>query len=150
MSMHGMLHARLRKTWLWMALPPFIALTISETLRGMEGFRGWHVPGQETLEILLFIFSASASLALPILYRSMFARAHRDRSSITPTMYYRYANNSIVLALLSLWVMVIASILNFTPFFFIGIFLMCLYAGYTQYPTHHRIKADSRIFRVET
>ena len=147
--LHGMRRS-LRRTWLLLLLPSAAGIAASESARTLGGFQGWNVPGRESLQVVLFIAAAATSLALPILYRAAFASAHRKRSGVPVGMFYRFANNSIVISLLTPYFSLAASLLGFAPFHTVGIFLLTLYAVYTQFPSLARLESDMRTFRVET
>jgi hypothetical protein len=138
----------LQKTWLFMLTPAAAGLTVSETLRALQLFDGWRVTGHASMQIIVFVLTVATGLALPILYRSAFASAHREKPVITADVYYRYAYNSVILAMLTPYLSLLSSLLAFTAFYMVGIFLVTLYAAYTQFPSKRRIEADLRIFRV--
>ncbi|MDT8323102.1 MAG: hypothetical protein RRA94_03240 [Bacteroidota bacterium] len=138
----------LRKTWLVMLTPAAAGLTLSETLRALQLFDGWRLPGHAAIQVVLFVLAVAAGVALPILYRAAFASAHRGKSDVPAGMYYRYANNSVALSMLTPYISLLSSLLAFTSFYLVGIFLVTLYAAYTQYPSQRRITSDLRIFRV--
>jgi len=146
-TIRDMKHA-LQRTWTVLLIPSTAALSISEILRATGRFDGWRIPAHETVQAVIFVLAACTALALPILYRTAFASSHRGRSAVPAGMYFRFTNNSIVLALLTPYFSLLSSLLGFAPFYLLGIFLMSLYAVYTQYPSVRRLEADVRIFRV--
>ncbi len=146
-TIHDMKRALLR-TWTVLLIPSTAALSVSELLRASGRFDGWRLAGHETLQVVVFVLAACTALALPILYRAAFASSQKGRSAVPAGMYFRYTNNCIVLALLTPYFSLLSSLLGFAPFYLVGIFLMSLYAVYTQYPSVRRLEADVRIFRV--
>jgi len=139
----------LRRSWLFMLTPAAAGLTVAETLRALQLFDGWRVAGHDSMQVVVFVFTVAAGLALPILYRSAFASAHREKDVITLDVYYRYVYNSVILAMLTPYFSLLSSLMAFSPFYMIGIFLVTLYAVHTQYPSVTRIASDLRIFRVQ-
>jgi hypothetical protein len=139
----------LRRSWLWLLIPSATCLAASEILRSVGVFHGWTPPGRASLQVVLLVLAAATALALPILYRAAFASAHRKRSSVPAGMFYRFANNVIVISLITPYLSLAASVFGLDLFFAAGIFLLSLYAVYTQYPSEGRLDADLRTFRVE-
>ncbi|MBN1448131.1 MAG: hypothetical protein JXA28_09385, partial [Bacteroidetes bacterium] len=121
---------KLRRTYLFMAEPAGGAIVLIEILRATGHFDGITLPEAASPEIPVFVFAVATSLALPVLYRSLFATAHRNRSTVPPDLLYRFENNSMGLAMVTPYCAVLSSIFSFDAFFTGGIFLLSLYAGY--------------------
>ena len=139
----------LRKMYRIMLAPAAAGVFVVELLRELGPLAHWQLPGAASIELLFFIFSASTALAVPMLYRSLFASSHRGKMSIALSTLYRYENNSMVLAMMTPWMSLIASLFAFSAFYTIGIFFLGIYACYFYYPSQRKIAADIRVFRVK-
>lgn len=141
--------AALRKMYRIMLAPAATGIFGIELLRELGPLAGWQLHGGASIELLFFIFAAATALALPMLYRALFASSHRDKLSIALTTLYRYENNNMVIAMLTPWMSLVASLFAFSAFYTIGIFFLGIYACYFHFPSQHKIDADIRIFRVQ-
>ncbi|PLX32967.1 MAG: hypothetical protein C0600_01265 [Ignavibacteria bacterium] len=141
--------AALRKMYRVMLAPAAAGVFAIELLRELGPLSGWRLPGGASIELHFFIFTAATALATPMLYRSLFASSHRGKMSIALATLYRYENNSMVIAMMTPWMSLVASIFAFSAFYTIGIFFLGIYACYFYYPSQRKIEADIRIFRVK-
>ena len=78
----------------------------------------------------------------------VFANAHRDKTAVAFSAFYRFENNSMVAALFTLWIAVGASLIAVSELHMAGIFILSLYACYVFYPSRRRLNADARVFRA--
>lgn len=143
-----LLRRRLRKSYLTLATPAAAAILTIELLRDFGGFEGVRPPGTASLEVPVFVLAASTGLALPILYRALFVSVHRQHMHVPIDLLYRFEHNTTILAMLTPYCAVIASLFSFDAFYAVGIFLFTLYAAYFFYPSQRRVEAEMRMFRV--
>jgi hypothetical protein len=150
MNNRQQMRAALRKMYFIMLFPAAAGLTTLELLRQFGVLDGWHLPGADSIQILFFIIAAATAAGIPILYRAVFASSHRGKISIALATLFRFENNLIVVAMLTPWISVVASLFAFEAFFTVGIFLFGLYACYYFYPSQQRMDAEIQMFRVDT
>lgn len=142
------LRIHLRKRYLLLLSPPALLFLLTELAKANGLFGGLPHVNHEVWDVVLFIAAALTAVALPILYRVLFARANRDRTAVKFSAFYRFENNSMVLALYTPWIALIASLLVVTGAHMTGIFLLTLYACYVFFPSERRLSSDARVFRV--
>lgn len=143
-----LLRLHLRKRFLLLLLPPGLLLAGLESARALKAFDSLPYVDHPTWDVLLFVLAAVFALVLPLLYRVLFANAHRGKTAVAFGAFYRFENNSMVAALFSAWIAVGASLIAVTGYHMAGIFLLTLYASYVFYPSRRRLKADAKIFRA--
>ncbi|MFZ1729312.1 MAG: hypothetical protein WBQ23_10840 [Bacteroidota bacterium] len=142
------LRLHLRKRFLILLLPPGLLLAGLETARAVGSFTSLPYVDHPTWDVLLFVLAALFAIALPLLYRVMFANAHRGRTGVVFGAFYRFENNSMVVAMFSVWIAVGASLIAVQGYHMAGIFLLALYACYVFYPSRRRLISDGKVFRA--
>jgi hypothetical protein len=142
------LRLQLRKQFLILILPPAILLAGLEIARTKNLFHSLPYVDHPTWDVVLFVLAALFAVALPLLYRVLFANAHRGKAGVAFGAFYRFENNSMVVALFSVWIAVGASLIAVSGFHMAGIFLLTLYACYVFYPSRRRLISDGRVFRA--
>ena len=130
-----------------LAAPAAIILVV-ETARAMGRFDTLPYVDHRTWDVVLFVLAAITAVAMPMLYRVLFARAHRQRKAVRFPAFYRFEHTSMKIALSTPWISVAASLIAVTGMLQAGIFLMTLYAAYVFFPSTRRLGADARLFRV--
>ena len=148
MTNEELLHSRLRKSYFALAAPAAAAVLTIELLRDFGGFERFRLPVAPALEVPVFVLAAATGLALPILYRALFVAVHRKRMHVSIDLLYRYEYNTVILAMLTPYSAVVASLFSFDAFYTAGIFLFTLYAAYFYYPSRRRVVSEMRMFRV--
>lgn len=143
-----LMQQQLRRLYFIFATPAAVAILTIELLRDFGGFEGIRLPESVSLEVPVFVLAAATGLALPILYRVIFVSVHRHNPHVSIEQLYRFEYNTTILAMLTPYSAVIASLFSFDAFYTTGIFLFTLYAAYFHYPAQRRVKAEMRIFRV--
>ncbi|MBW2004600.1 MAG: hypothetical protein JRI72_08290 [Deltaproteobacteria bacterium] len=138
----------LRRTYIVLLIPAivgFIFLFVAKT------FHLIHIGPfkfQEFLGPLLFILSVIFAIALPILFRTLFAHKVQHQKSVSEPDLLRFERIFLYIALLTPYVTFIAYFFELPRFYCAGTVLMALYAVYYYYPSERRIKFEKRIFRV--
>ncbi len=103
----------------------------------------------DILSPALFILSVFFAVALPILYRTLFANRIRHQTSTPETDWLKFEKNLIRIALVTPYLTVFAYFLQIPKFHLSGTTLAALYAAYYFYPSKKRIAFEKRIFRVK-
>ncbi len=138
----------LKKTF-WMVLAPAGALLL---LAGLARSAGIGPPAALTLPAfvppLLFVLSAVFAIALPVFWRTLFAHRMQHQQVVSEPVWIQFERRLIVIALVSAYLLIPAMWWAFDDFYFLGMALMALYAGYYFYPSRRRIQFDRRLFRV--
>lgn len=142
------LRMHLRKRYLLLLSPPALLFLLTELAKANDLFGGLPHVNHAVWDVVLFIAAALTAVALPVFYRVLFARANSDRTAVKFSAFYRFENNSMVMALYTPWIAVIASLLSVAGTHMTGIFLLALYACYVFFPSEKRLTADARVFRV--
>lgn len=139
---------QLLRRYVRLLAPAVLILLAVEAARAAGQFDTLRYVDHPVWDVVLFVLAAFFSLALPILYRVLFARAHRQSSSVAFSALFRFERNGIGIALYAPWAAVIASLIAMQGELLYGIDLMALYACYVSFPSRRRLEADARIFRV--
>jgi hypothetical protein len=142
------LRKHLLRRYARLLIPPAIVLAAVEGARALGYFTSLKYVDHQTWDVVLFVLAAIFAAALPILYRVLFARAHRGKSAVTFSALFRFERNSMGIALYTPWIAVIASLIAVSGYLMSGIFLLAIYAAYVFFPSRRRLSADARIFRV--
>ncbi|MBW2603153.1 MAG: hypothetical protein JRE28_02400 [Deltaproteobacteria bacterium] len=141
--------AQLKRTYFYLLIPSisvFIAVFFSRRFNLMDPYVH-EVP--DILPPILFILSVVFAVALPILYRALFANRMRHRNSTPETDWLKFEHNLIRIALVTPYLTVFAHFLQIPKFHLSGTTLATLYAIYYFYPSQKRIAFEKRIFRVK-
>ena len=139
----------LRRTYIVLLIPSivgFIFLFVGKT------FHLIHIGPfkfQEFLGPLLFILSVIFAIALPILFRTLFAHKVQHQKSVSEPDLLKFERIFLYIALLTPYVPLIAYFFELPRFYCAGTVLMALYAVYYYYPSKKRIRFERRIFRVK-
>lgn len=145
----GDLRRHLRGRYLRLLSAPAAILVVVETARAFGRFDTLPYVDHRTWDVVLFVLAAGTAVAFPLLYRVLFARAHRDDGVVTFSAFYRFQNNSMKIALYTPWLSAAASLIAVSGIHQAGIFLMSLYAAYVFFPSARRLASDARVFRVQ-
>jgi hypothetical protein len=103
----------------------------------------------DMLPPIIFILSIVFSVALPILYRTLFANRMSSQTSTSEKEWLRFEQNLIRIALVTPYLTVSAYFFQIPKFHLSGTTLAALYAIYYFYPSQKRIAFEKRIFRVK-
>ena len=139
----------LKRTYFILLLPAVVGFVCVFVL---QHFRivSWDIQQYSSaISPIIFIISVSFAVALPILYRSVFANKMRQRTSTGEAEWLKFERNLLYIAMLTPYVGLIAQLLQLPRFHLAGTIIMALYAAYYYYPSKKRIEFDRRVFRVE-
>lgn len=142
------LRRHLRRRYLLLLSPPAVLLGGIEAARARSAFDSLPYVDHATWDVVLVVLTALFALALPRFYRSLFVRAHRGRVSVSFAAFYRFENNSMVIALFSVWIYVAASLIAVPAPYRWGIFLMTFLACCISYPAQRKLASHAAEFRI--
>jgi hypothetical protein len=128
--------------------PPFGASLVVQYLRESDLLAPLLREDSPAVAVVLLCFAAAGGLALPMLYRILFSRAHRTRESVPPEAFFRFENNAIMLASFPAWCLLADILLGLSLLYTLTILLVALYAAYAHFPSGRLLSADAHIFRV--
>ena len=138
----------LKKTYLRMLLPA-AAGTMLICLAKLYELLPWKpLEFQARMAPIVFVLSAIAALAFPMLYRTLFAYRVRHLRTLSPQQLLKLERRLIVSALLTPYLTMLALLFELPRFHVAGTVLLTLYAVYFYYPSERRIRFDRQIFRV--
>ena len=100
--------------------------------------------------IAVFVASVCTAVALPVLYRTLFANRQRGRKQTPAADWLKFERSLIYIAMATPYLAVTAQILELQRLHLAGTLIMSFYAVYYYYPSKRRIVHDRRIFRVYT
>jgi len=110
----------------------------------------WNIPDiPHVISPFAFITSVCFALALPILYRTVFANKMRHHTHTAEKDWLKFERNLLYIAMTTPYVSLIAQVLKLPRFQLGGILIMALYAVYYYYPSRKRLDYERRIFRVK-
>ena len=110
----------------------------------------WNIPDiPHVISPFAFIISVCFALALPILYRTVFANKMRHHTHTAEKDWLKFERNLLYIAMTTPYVSLIAQVLKLPRFQLGGILIMALYAVYYYYPSRKRLDYERRIFRVK-
>jgi len=138
----------LRRTYIVLLIPAIVGFIFLFVAKKFHLIHIGPFKFQEFLGPLLFIASVILAIALPILFRTLFAHKVRHQKSVSETDLLKFERIFLYIALLTPYVTFIAYFFELPRFYCAGTVLMALYAVYYYYPSERRIKFEKRIFRV--
>jgi hypothetical protein len=137
---------RLYFTLLLPAVAGFIAVFVLQHFNIVE----WDRPQlPSTIHLIIFIGSVGMAVALPILYRTLFASKMRRQTHTEEAIWLKFERNLLYISMVTPYIALIAQILQLPRFHLAGTIVMALYAVYYYYPSNRRIEFDRRVFRVQ-
>ncbi|MCP3926404.1 MAG: hypothetical protein GY714_27900 [Desulfobacterales bacterium] len=98
---------------------------------------------------LIFILSATTSIAGPIFLRTYFANSMRNSKSVERDIFFRFEKRLLFLSLITPYLALISIVFEFPKFYSGFIVMFSLYAVYYYFPSKKRIDFDKKIFRVK-
>ena len=138
----------LRKTYIVLLIPAIVGFIFFFIAKTFHLIHIGPVKFQEFLGPSLFIASVIFAIALPILFRTLFAHKVRHQKSDSEIDLLKFERIFLYIALLTPYVTLIAYFFELPRFYCAGTVLMALYAVYYYYPSERRITFEKRIFRV--
>lgn len=140
---------QLKRTYFYLLIPAilgFIVVYFSRRFNLMDSYAN-DVP--DMLSVIIFILSVVFAVAVPILYRTLFANRMSNQTSTPEKEWLRFEQNLIRIALVTPYLTVSAYFFQIPKFHLSGTTLAALYAIYYFYPSQKRITFEKRIFRVK-
>ena len=138
----------LRRTYIVLLIPAIVGFIFLFVAKKFHLIHIGPFKFHEFLGPSLFIASVLLAIALPILFRTLFAHKVRHQKSVSETDLLKFERIFLYIALLTPYVTFIAYFFELPRFYCAGTVLMALYAVYYYYPSERRIKFEKRIFRV--
>jgi len=138
----------LRRTYIVLLIPAIVGFIFFFVAKTFHLIHIGPFKFQEFLGPLFFIASVILAIALPILFRTLFAHKVQHQKSVSEPDLLKFERIFLYIALLTPYVTLIAYFFELPRFYCAGTVLMALYAVYYYYPSERRIKFEKRIFRV--
>jgi len=138
----------LRQRYVWLLLPPAAGIVLVAALRR---FLGAELPIPQipaAASIAVFVASVCTAVALPVLYRTLFAGRQRGRRRTPEADWLKFERGLVYIALATPYLALAAQLLELQRPHLAGTLIMSFYAGYYYYPSKKRIDYDRRLFRV--
>jgi hypothetical protein len=140
----------LRHRYFWLLLPAAAGITLTAALRSFLG-GGLPVPQIPVMvSVAVFVASVCTAVALPVLYRTLFAGRQRGRRQTPEGDWLKFERGLIYIAMATPYLALAAQLLALQRLHLAGTLIMSLYAGYYYYPSKRRLDYDRRMFRVYT
>jgi len=140
----------LRQRYVWLLLPAAAGMVLITALRSFPAV-GLPVPQfPAALSVVVFVASVCTAVALPILYRTLFANQRRGQMHTPAADWLKFERGLLYIAMATPYVGLAAQILALQRLHLAGTLIMSLYAVYYYYPSKKRIDYDRRMFRVYT
>ncbi len=134
--------------YLAMLLPAVLLILILYLLKYLSvNFN--YIYASKLTSILILTLSALFSLGLPIFYRSLFVNKVKNLKSVSSPDFIAYEKATIMIALVTPYLLVISLIFNLREIYISFITLFSLYSVYYYYPSDKKIKFETKLFRVK-
>ena len=138
----------LRKFY-WIALAPAIAGFALAAAAGRGALMpaltdGW----RSRAGLALFVLAVAAAVALPVLWRALFAYQLKGYRRASESALLRLQRRLILTAAAAPYLALLAYGLQVPRFYAAGCVLAALYAVYYHYPSRRKIGYERRLFRV--
>lgn len=141
---------KLKRTYVMLLLPPAAGILLITTLRSLLGFELPVPQLPAALSVAVFVVSVCTAMALPILWRTLFASRQRGRTHTPEADWLKFERGLLYIAMATPYLAMAAQILELQRLHLAGTLLMSFYAVYYYYPSRKRIDYDRRLFRVYT
>ena len=138
----------LRRTYIVLLIPAIVGFIFFFIAKKFHLISFGPFKFQEFLGPSLFIASVIFAIALPILFRTLFAHKVRDQKSVSEAALLRFERSFLYITLVTPYVTLAGYLFALPRFYLAGTVLMALYAVYYYYPSEKRITFEKRIFRV--
>ena len=138
----------LKRTYFTLLLPAVAGFILIFVLEGLQ-LDDWNIPRMpRVVPAAIFIASVCFAVALPILYRTLFASKRRHQTRTDENDWKKFERNLLYIAMTTPYIGLIAQILRLPRFHMAGTIIMGLYSVYYYYPSQKRIAFERRVFRV--
>jgi len=140
----------LRQRYLWLLLPAAAGIVLTAALRSFlkVDFSITQIPA--AVSVALFVASVCTAVALPVLYRTLFAGRQRGRKQTLEADWLKFERGLVYIAMATPYLALAAQLLELQRLHLAGTLIMSFYAGYYYYPSKRRLDYDRRMFRVTT
>ncbi len=143
-----MINVELKQTYFKLLIPFLIVLLLIYIAQITNIIIKNDLGSNRIISISLFTLAAIFSLAIPILYRTLFVSKIKDRKSITKEEFINFEKRIITIVMAAPYITIAAIFFNLPGFYFGGIILFAIYSVYYYYPSTKRIKFEKKIFRL--
>ena len=144
-----MYKSKLTKYFWQILTPAVILIVLSEGLKVLGIGVRLDATLTYILSVVVFVLAALTALGFPVVIRLMFVKKVKDLKQVQSEAWLRYEMQSILSALVTAYLFFIASLLQFSNFFYASIFLLALYAGYYYFPSEKRVEFEKKLFRIK-
>ncbi len=136
--------------YFWKVLTPAVILIlISEGLKAIGAGVTLDATVTYEISVAVFVLAALTALGIPVVIRLLFVKKIKDLKQVENEAWVHYEKQSIRFALLTSYLFFIASVLQFSNFFYVSVFLLALYAGYYYFPSEKRVQFEKKMFRIK-
>jgi hypothetical protein len=140
----------LRQRYVVLLLPAAAGIVLITALRSFLAVELPVLQLSAALSAAVFVVSVCTAVALPILYRTLFANQRRGQTHTPEADWLKFERGLLYIAMATPYVGLIAQILQLQRLHLAGTLIMSFYALYYYYPSKRRIDYDRRMFRVYT
>jgi hypothetical protein len=140
----------LRQRYLGLLLPAASGIALIAALRS---FLGVALPISQippAVSVAVFVASVCTAVALPVLYRTLFAGRQHGRRQTLEAEFLKFERGLVYIAMATPYLALAAQLLELQRLHLAGTLIMSFYAGYYYYPSKRRLEYDRRMFRVTT
>ncbi len=136
--------------YFWQILTPAVILILfSEGLKVIGAGVELDARLSYEISVVVFVLAALTALGIPLVIRLLFVKKVKELKQVDSRAWLHYEKQSILYALLTSYLFFVASVLQFSNFFYASIFLLALYAGYYYFPSDKRVAFEKKIFRIK-
>jgi len=140
----------LRQRYILLLLPAAAGIVLIPALRSLLELELPLPQMPAAFSIAVFVASVCTAVALPVLFRTLFANRQRERKQTPAADWLKFERSLIYIAMATPYLAMTAQIFELQRLHLAGTLIMSFYAVYYYYPTRRRIVHDRRIFRVYT
>ena len=140
----------LRQRYLWLLLPAASGIVLTAALRSFLGVALSIPQIPSSVSVAVFVASVCTAVALPVLYRTLFAGRQHGRRQTLEADFLKFERGLVYIAMATPYLALAAQLLELQRLHLAGTLIMSFYAGYYYYPSKRRLDYDRRMFRVTT
>ncbi len=138
---------KLLNNYLFVLLPAIILIALLYLLKYIDP--DWGVKSPKIVSVLLIVVSALSSVGLPIFYRTWFISKVKDLKSVSVESFINFEKNTILIALISPYVLFLAIIFGAAQIFITIISFLSIYSAYYYFPSEKKIQFEKKLFRTK-
>lgn len=144
----SMIKEKLKQTYFKLFIPFVIILLLIYSAKAVNIIAKGEQALNKTVSVTFFALAAIFSVAMPVLYRTLFASKVKDKKSITKEEFIKFEKNLIIIVMMAPYMIIAAVIFNLPGFYFGCIILFAIYSIYYYYPSTKRINFEKKLFRI--